>query len=131
TKRIFNIVLGSIAGISLLVGGIGIMNVMLATVTERTREIGIRRALGAKRRHIVGQFLVETVVLSVGGGALGVALGLAIPKVVTWYTDMPTQVTPEAPLLAFGISAGVGVLFGIYPAWRASHMDPVEALRHE
>jgi len=131
TKRIFNIVLGSIAGISLLVGGIGIMNVMLATVTERTREIGIRRALGAKRRHIVGQFLVETVVLSVGGGLLGVALGLGIPKVVTWYTDMPTLVTPEAPLLAFGISAGVGVLFGIYPAWRASHMDPVEALRHE
>jgi putative ABC transport system permease protein len=131
TKRIFNIVLGSIAGISLLVGGIGIMNVMLATVTERTREIGIRRALGAKRRHIVSQFLVETVVLSVGGGALGVLLGLLIPKVVEIYSDMPTLVTPEAPILAFGISAGVGVLFGIYPAWRASHMDPVDALRHE
>jgi putative ABC transport system permease protein len=131
TKRIFNIVLGSIAGISLLVGGIGIMNVMLATVTERTREIGIRRALGANRHHIVSQFLVETVVLSVGGGALGVALGLVIPKVVEHYSDMPTLVTPSAPLLAFGISAGVGVLFGIYPAWRASHMDPVDALRHE
>lgn len=131
TKRIFNIVLGSIAGISLLVGGIGIMNVMLATVTERTREIGIRRALGAKRRHIVSQFLVETVVLSVGGGALGVLLGLLIPKLVEIYSDMPTLVTPGAPLLAFGISAGVGVLFGIYPAWRASHMDPVDALRHE
>lgn len=131
TKRIFNIVLGSIAGISLLVGGIGIMNVMLATVTERTREIGIRRALGANRRHIVSQFLVETVVLSVGGGALGVLLGLIIPKVVEHYSDMPTLVTPSAPILAFGISAGVGVLFGIYPAWRASHMDPVDALRHE
>jgi putative ABC transport system permease protein len=131
TKRIFNIVLGSIASISLLVGGIGIMNVMLATVTERTREIGIRRALGAKRRHIVTQFLVECVVLSVGGGLLGVALGLAIPILVERFAEMRTIVTPFAPLLAFAISAGVGVVFGLYPAWRAAHMDPVEALRHE
>ncbi len=131
TKRIFNIVLGSIASISLLVGGIGIMNVMLATVTERTREIGIRRALGAKRRHIVMQFLVETVVLSVGGGLLGVALGLLIPVVVEATADMRTIVTPSAPLLAFLISAGVGVIFGLYPAARAARMDPVEALRHE
>ncbi len=131
TKRIFNIVLGSIAGISLLVGGIGIMNVMLATVTERTREIGIRRALGAKRRHIVIQFLVECVVLSVGGGLLGIALGIAIPLGVERWADMRTVVTPEAPLLAFAISAGIGVIFGLYPAWRAAHMDPVEALRHE
>ena len=131
TKRIFNIVLGSIAGISLLVGGIGIMNVMLATVTERTREIGIRRALGAKRKHIVSQFLVETVCLSVGGGLIGVALGLAIPLAVEHFAGMVTIVTPGAPVLAFTISAGVGVLFGIYPAWRAANMDPVEALRHE
>ncbi len=131
TKRIFNIVLGSIAGISLLVGGIGIMNVMLATVTERTREIGIRRALGAKKRHIVTQFLVETVCLSVGGGILGVALGLTIPLAVEYFADLVTIVTPAAPLLAFLISAGVGVLFGLYPAWRAAEMDPVEALRHE
>ena len=131
TKRIFNIVLGSIAGISLLVGGIGIMNVMLATVTERTREIGIRRALGAKRRHIVTQFLVETVVLSVGGGLLGVALGLGMPLVVEHFADMKTIVTPTAPVLAFVISAGIGVIFGLYPAWRAAGMDPVEALRHE
>jgi putative ABC transport system permease protein len=131
TKRIFNIVLGSIAGISLLVGGIGIMNVMLATVTERTREIGIRRALGAKQRHIVTQFLVETVVLSAGGGLLGVALGMLIPAVVEHFADMRTVVTPGAPLLAFGISAGIGVIFGLYPAWRAATMDPVEALRHE
>ena len=131
TKRIFNIVLGSIAGISLLVGGIGIMNVMLATVTERTREIGIRRALGAKRRHITTQFLVETVVLSVGGGLLGVALGLVIPLAVERFADMRTIVTPGAPVLAFGISAGIGVVFGLYPAWRAAGMDPVEALRHE
>ncbi|MBI5431906.1 MAG: ABC transporter permease [Planctomycetes bacterium] len=131
TKRIFNLVLGSIASISLLVGGIGIMNVMLATVTERTREIGIRRALGAKRRHIVTQFLVETVVLSVGGGLLGVALGLIVPLIVEHFADMPTVITPSAPILAFLISAGVGVVFGIYPAWRAANMDPVEALRHE
>ena len=131
TKRIFNIVLGSIAGISLLVGGIGIMNVMLATVTERTREIGIRRALGAKRRDIVLQFLVETVVLSVGGGLLGIALGLVIPIGVQHFADMRTVVQPGGPLLAFGISAGIGVVFGLYPAWRAATMDPVEALRHE
>jgi putative ABC transport system permease protein len=131
TKRIFSIVLGSIAGISLLVGGIGIMNVMLATVTERTREIGIRRALGAKRRHIVTQFLVETICLSVGGGLLGVALGVTIPMLVERYADMVTIVTPTAPVLAFGISAGIGVIFGVYPALRAANMDPVEALRHE
>ncbi|MFT5291289.1 MAG: putative ABC transport system permease protein [Planctomycetota bacterium] len=131
TKDIFNIVLGSIAGISLLVGGIGIMNVMLATVTERTREIGIRRALGAKKHHIITQFLIETVVLSVGGGLLGVALGLLIPALVEHFAEMPTIVTPQAPVMAFVISAGVGIIFGIYPAWRAAAMDPVEALRHE
>jgi len=131
TKKNFNIVLGSIASISLLVGGIGIMNVMLATVTERTREIGIRRALGAKRRHIVTQFLVETVVLSVGGGLLGVALGLLIPEYVEYAYKMPTIVTPLNPLIAFGISVGIGIVFGLYPAWRAANMDPVEALRHE
>jgi putative ABC transport system permease protein len=131
TKRIWNIVLGSIAGISLLVGGIGIMNVMLATVTERTREIGIRRALGAKRRHIVTQFLVETIVLSVGGGLLGVALGITIPQIVEHFAELPTIVTPAAPLVAFCISALVGIVFGLYPAWRAATMDPVEALRHE
>jgi putative ABC transport system permease protein len=131
TKRIFNIVLGSIAGISLLVGGIGIMNVMLATVTERTREIGIRRALGAKRHHIVTQFLVETVVLSVGGGLLGVLLGVTIPLFVQHFSKLITIVTPTAPVLAFAISVGIGLVFGIYPAWRAANMDPVEALRHE
>jgi len=131
SKRIFSIVLGCVAAISLLVGGIGIMNVMLATVTERTREIGIRRALGAKRRHIVLQFLVETVCLSVGGGLLGVVIGVAGPWIIQLFTDMMTIVTPMALVLAFGISAGVGILFGIYPAWQAAKMDPVEALRHE
>ena len=131
TKRIFNIVLGSIAAISLLVGGIGIMNIMLSTVTERTREIGIRRALGARRRDITTQFLVETVILSGSGGLIGVALGLTIPFLVTWFAGMKTILTLWAPLLAFSISALVGVVFGLYPALRAAEMDPVEALRHE
>jgi len=131
TKRIFNIVLGAIAAISLIVGGIGIMNIMLASVTERTREIGIRRALGAKKRDIVRQFLVETVILSASGGVIGVAFGIAIPWVIQWYANMATIVTPFSAILAFGISALIGVVFGIYPALRAAAMDPVEALRHE
>ena len=131
TKRIFNIVLGSVAGISLLVGGIGIMNIMLASVTERTREIGIRRALGAQRRHIVLQFLVETVVLSCMGGIVGLALGILTPLVVTKFTEITTIVKPEFLILSFGISAAVGIIFGIYPARRAAAMDPIEALRHE
>ena len=131
TQRIFNIVLGSIAGISLLVGGIGIMNVMLATVTERTREIGIRRALGARRRHIVTQFLVETTVLSGCGGIIGVGLGLLIPWIIERTADLETVVSPISAILAFGISVLIGIIFGLYPAWRAAHMDPVEALRHE
>jgi putative ABC transport system permease protein len=131
TKRIFSIVLGSIAAISLLVGGIGIMNIMLASVTERTREIGIRRALGAKRRDIVVQFLVETVLLSGVGGIIGVVVGVTIPYFVTVFTHMKTIVTFWSPMVAFTISAVVGVVFGIYPALRAAHMNPVEALRHE
>ncbi len=131
TKRIFNIVLGSIAAISLVVGGIGIMNIMLATVTERTREIGIRRALGARRRDIIIQFLVETVILSGAGGILGVAFGMLVPLIVTHFAGMKTIVTLWSPVLAFTISALVGVVFGIYPALRAAKMDPVEALRHE
>ncbi|MBI5383272.1 MAG: ABC transporter permease [Verrucomicrobia bacterium] len=131
TKQVFNIVLGSIAAISLLVGGIGIMNIMLATVTERTREIGIRRALGAKQRDITTQFLVEAVMLSATGGLLGVALGVAIPSLVTWFAAMKTIVTWWSPLVAFSTSALVGVVFGLYPALRAARMDPVEALRHE
>lgn len=131
TKQIFNIVLGSIAAISLLVGGIGIMNIMLATVTERTREIGIRRALGAKKKDIVMQFLIETVILSGAGGLLGVGVGLAIPLAVSHFADMVTIIQFWAPTLAFTISVAIGVLFGIYPAFRAADMNPVEALRHE
>jgi putative ABC transport system permease protein len=131
TKRIFNIVLGSIAAISLLVGGIGIMNIMLATVTERTREIGVRRALGAKQKDITSQFLVEAMVLAVGGGLIGVALGVLTPFVVSNLTDMKTIVTPISVLLAFSTSAATGIIFGLYPASRAAKLDPIEALRHE
>jgi putative ABC transport system permease protein len=131
TKQIFNIVLGSIAAISLLVGGIGIMNIMLASVTERTREIGIRRALGAKRGDIIVQFLIETVILSGTGGVIGVVLGIAIPFAITYFADMVTIITPWSPMIAFSISGLVGVVFGLYPALRAANMDPVEALRHE
>ncbi len=131
TKRTFNIVLGSIAGISLLVGGIGIMNIMLASVTERTREIGIRRAIGAKRLQIVGQFLVETIVLSMIGGLIGVAVGVLIPALVTYFAGMPTIVTPHSIILSVGISMAVGIVFGIYPAIRAANLDPIVALRHE
>ena len=131
TKRIFNIVLGSIAAISLLVGGIGIMNIMLATVTERTREIGVRRALGAKQRDITAQFLVEAIVLAVGGGLIGVVIGVLTPLIVSQLTEMKTIVTPLSVLLAFSISGAVGIIFGLYPATRAAALDPIEALRHE
>ncbi len=130
-KRIWNIVLGSIAGISLLVGGIGIMNIMLATVTERTREIGIRRAIGAKRRDITRQFLVETVVLSTTGGLIGIALGVSIPWTVTHFVGIPTITSSWSILVAFGISVLTGVIFGVYPAQKAARMNPIEALRHE
>lgn len=130
-KRIWNLVLGCIAGISLLVGGIGIMNIMLASVTERTREIGIRRALGAKRADITYQFLIETVLLSSVGGVLGVVFGIAIPVAVSTLADIETVVSWWSVVMAFGISVGIGIVFGIYPARRAALMDPIEALRHE
>lgn len=131
TKRIFNLVLGSIAGISLLVGGIGIMNIMLATVTERTREIGIRRALGAKRRDITLQFLIETAVMSSSGGLIGVLVGITAPPLVSHYSGIPAVVRPWSPILAFAIALIIGLVFGVYPARRAARMDPVEALRTE
>ena len=129
-KRIWNIVLGSIAGISLLVGGIGIMNIMLATVTERTREIGIRRALGAKRRDIIAQFLVETVVLSATGGLLGIGVGVAIPLSVSFFSDIRTVLSVPSIVMAFSIAVTIGIVFGVYPARRAARLDPIEALRH-
>jgi len=152
-RQIFNIVLGSIAAISLVVGGIGIMNIMLATVTERTREIGIRRALGARQRDIIHQFLTETIVLAGSGGAIGVGLGLATPlafrvmksvvqnfvldsasetsQMGRMFTEMEPRIAWWSLPIAFGISVGIGIIFGIYPARSAARMDPIEALRHE
>ena len=131
TKRTFNIVLGSIAGISLLVGGIGIMNIMLASVTERTREIGIRRAIGAKKRQIVVQFLIETMVLSTIGGLIGLGIGVLIPALITYFSGMTTVITPGGIVLPLIISLATGVVFGLYPANRAAKVDPIVALRHE
>ena len=130
-KRRFNIVLGSIAGISLLVGGIGIMNIMLASVTERTREIGIRRAIGAKRRQIVYQFLIETVVLSTMGGIIGLGVGALIPFLITYFSGMVTLMTLKGILVPLLISMTIGILFGLYPAVHAAKVDPIVALRHE
>jgi len=131
TKRTFNIVLGAIACISLLVGGIGIMNIMLASVTERTREIGIRRAIGAKKKQIITQFLIETVVLSTIGGIVGLGLGILIPMIITYFSGMPTSITLWSILLPLFISAFIGIIFGLYPAVRAANVDPIVALRHE
>ncbi len=123
--------LGSIAAIALIVGGIGIMNIMLVSVTERTREIGLRLAVGARRRDVLLQFLVEAVVMSLIGGALGVAAGIAAARILTAILDWPTVVTASTVAAAFGIAALVGVAFGYYPARRASRLDPIESLRYE
>jgi putative ABC transport system permease protein len=131
TQRVFNVVMGSIAAISLLVGGIGIMNVMLTTVTERTREIGIRRAVGAPRRAILAQFLIETVLISAAGGLVGILLGFAMARGINLFAGWETALSPLATAAAFGISALIGVVFGIYPAQRAARMDPIGALRFE
>jgi putative ABC transport system permease protein len=131
SKRMFTIALAFIGAISLLVGGIGIMNIMLASVMERTREVGVRRALGARKRNIIVHFLAETVLLALIGGALGLGLGLLIPVLISHFFEVRTVVTPFSLALAFSISAAVGVIFGLYPAARAADLDPVEALRRE
>ena len=131
TQRLFNVVMGCIAGISLLVGGIGIMNIMLATVLERTREIGIRRALGARRKDIKFQFVVEAFALSLVGGVAGILLGVAIAGIVAASAGWPTVVTAWSLLLSSGVSATVGLASGLYPAVRASRLDPIESLRYE
>jgi putative ABC transport system permease protein len=129
--RTLSLLLGSVAAISLLVGGIGIMNIMLVSVTERTREIGVRMAIGAKARHVLGQFLLEAVVLSVVGGAIGVLLGVAASTVISKTAGWPVQIGTGSVALAFGFAALVGVFFGYYPALKASRLDPIEALRYE
>lgn len=129
-QRIFAIVVGSIAAISLLVGGIGIMNIMLATVSERTHEIGIRRALGARRTDIVSQFLFETVTLSMIGATMGLGLGLLVPPLVSDFTEIPTYISISTLIAAVGVAMIVGVVSGIYPAQRAAQLDPVKALQH-
>ncbi len=131
TQKIFNIVMGCIAGISLLVGGIGIINIMLANVLERTHEIGIRRAVGARRIDIRLQFLIEAITISIRGGIIGVGLGFAIAGLVVYYAGWSTIITTWSIVLAFGVSAAVGVLFGSYPATRASRLSPIEVLRYE
>jgi putative ABC transport system permease protein len=131
TQQVFNVALLLIAGISLLVGGIGIANIMLATVTERTREIGIRRAIGAKRRHVMSQFLIETVMLAGAGGLLGIVLGAGGVALLRWYTGWEATFTWSGAIVALFVSLVVGIASGIFPAWRASRLDPIQALRYE
>jgi putative ABC transport system permease protein len=131
TSRTLSILLIVVAAISLLVGGIGIMNIMLVSVTERTREIGVRMAIGAKARHVLAQFLLEAVTLSIVGGILGILLGVATARVISTFAGWPTVILPQAVILAFGFAALVGVFFGFYPARKASQLDPIEALRYE
>lgn len=131
TRDIFNIVLGAIAGISLLVGGIGIMNIMLASVMERIREIGVRRAVGATRRDIVFQFLSEATLISISGGFAGIFLGLIMSRIIMQTTGILTIISPWSILISFGVAATVGIVFGYLPARRAAMQDPVESLRHD
>ena len=131
TRRLFEVVMVAIASISLLVGGIGIMNIMLASVLERTREIGVRRAVGARRRDIVRQFLVETTLITTTGGALGVVFGVGLSQLVGRFAGWSTIITPGSVVLAFAVSVSVGLIFGVYPALRAARLDPVQALHYE
>ena len=131
SQSIFTYVMVAIAAISLLVGGIGIMNIVLATVLERTREIGIAASIGARRGDIVRQFLLESVLISIGGGVVGIAFGYFLSWLIARAAEWKTIVTPESIAIAFGVSVAVGVIFGIYPARKASRIDPIEALRYE
>jgi len=130
-SRIMTILLASVASISLLVGGIGIMNIMLVSVGERTREIGIRMAVGAKQKDILVQFLIESVLLSLAGGAIGVLVGILGSQIASYFTNWPVVISLGATLLAFSVAAIIGIFFGIYPARKASKLDPIEALRYE
>jgi putative ABC transport system permease protein len=131
TTGILTIFLAAIAAISLLVGGIGIMNIMLVSVTERTREIGIRLAIGARERDVLTQFLIEAVMMSGLGGLMGIAVGLVTSAILVRFFELPFVPSAEIVLLAFVVSAGIGIAFGYFPARRAARLDPIEALRHE
>jgi putative ABC transport system permease protein len=131
TTETFTMLLASIALVSLIVGGIGIMNIMLVSVTERTREIGVRKAIGGRRRDILTQFLIESITLSLAGGTLGIVIGIVGANALAHFAGWNTLVAPEAVFLAFGFSFAVGVFFGYYPARKASNLDPIEALRYE
>ena len=131
TERLFNIVMVAIASISLLVGGIGIMNIMLASIMERTREIGVRRAVGARRKDIVRQFVIEATMISFVGGLLGILFGFGMSRLIAWLAGWSTIVTVVSIFLAFLVSVSVGMVFGIYPAVKAARLDPVEAIRYE
>jgi putative ABC transport system permease protein len=131
TERLFSIVMVAIASISLLVGGIGIMNIMLASILERTREIGVRRAVGARQSDIVRQFVVEAMMISFVGGSLGIIFGFVMSRLIAWLAGWSTIVTVSSILLAFVVSITVGLVFGIYPAVKAARLDPVEAIRYE
>jgi len=131
TTRTFSLLLGGIASVSLLVGGIGIMNIMLVSVTERTREIGIRKAVGAKRRDILTQFLIEAVVLSIVGGSIGIISGVFASKLIGMAGQWKTMVSLGSIILAFGFAFTVGLIFGLYPARKASALNPIDALRYE
>jgi putative ABC transport system permease protein len=131
STRVMSLLLGAIASVSLLVGGIGIMNIMLVSVTERTREIGIRMAVGAREKDILLQFLIEAVVLALTGGAFGILTGVGGSTLISYFAGWSTIVLPSAIVTAFGFSAAVGIFFGFYPARKASRMDPIEALRYE
>jgi len=130
-SRIYNLLLASIAAISLIVGGIGIMNIMLASVLERTQEIGVRRAIGGRKKDIMKQFVTEAVVLSIAGGIIGVVLGITFSLGITWVTDVQTTLTLYSILIAFAFSVLVGITFGYLPAKQAANLSPIESIRHE
>jgi len=131
SSRIMALLLAAVASISLVVGGIGIMNILLVSVTERTREIGLRMAIGARRLHVLLQFLAEAVFLSVTGGLAGIVIGIALSKTISLAAGWPTPISPIAIAGGFLFSAAVGIFFGYYPARKAAHLDPIEALRYE